>query len=175
MSGYERPVELDPADAATALRILESARVPLNGPAAEDLLHSIAALRDGLEASKLPKVPDDLSELLDAGPGPLLAVEPRWELVAPATDLAGSLVGGDPKAIAELDAIGAHVRDVLDELGLSLHDPATVYVVLAGACMIVDLLRIAAEKEADKVPAHRGSRMTYLGLVAALRDYLPSS
>ena len=67
MSGYERPVELDPADAATALRILESARVPLNGPAAEDLLHSIAALRDGLEEAKLPKVPDDLSELLDAG------------------------------------------------------------------------------------------------------------
>lgn len=95
-----------------------------------------------------------------------------WPRVIPNTILLDlSMLG--PGQLARLDEYGAHLRDSLDDLGVTVADEAQAYAALAGQWHLLRLLAQALAEGKLPLAAWTAAVQVYRGEVAALLPSLP--
>lgn len=106
-----------------------------------DRMPRYAAHRFDYYVRRLGKVNERLGVLGGAwgDTPPTRRFQPRWESLGRAVDLISRRTSLHPANVAAADRTGAVIRDRLHGLGLSIEDPETLYVLLVGVGMVVEL------------------------------------
>lgn len=104
-------------------------------------------------------------------PGP---ADPPWHLTRQAIPYLEKIVADrGPGGLSDLDQLRSIIRDEVDKLELSVHDPWTLYVGLVWTGMITELARNGMENGRVSLATYETVAEIVTTIAAALLDYLP--
>lgn len=159
-------------EATSRIRELENE----NERAREQLFELVAGQRANRPVIPTPDLLDLVDEVSDALTSRRRHAPPRpqWENVKPAVEMISRIVKSDPMYVGRVDRLQARLRDQYDDLGVSITDEDSLYVVLVTVGMIVEIA--SSGIRAGTLVAEDVGRIAAVAqtMTAALIDYLPA-